>query len=154
LSVIGEARRIELQDDRWQRTRRQPPQVGHRQVRNHRDVGVGIRARLKIDFDDADTRQRSGFHVIDAAAQREEPFEPAGNLGFDFLRRHAVIEGGDDDLRDVDRRKQVDRHADHAGNPDHRDEQAADDDQVRVADGESRHSGSFSDTPARTRLAP
>ena len=134
-----QARRVELLHDRRQRARRQPPQVRHREIRDLVDVGVGVGAGLEEHLDDADARQRPRLHVIDAGAEREEPLEAAGDVGLDLLRRHAVVERRDDDLRDVDVGEQVDRHAHDAGQPDDRDDQRHDDDEVGVADGEAGH---------------
>ena len=70
-----QARRVELLHDRRQRARRQAPQVGHREVGDLVDVGVGVGARLEEHLDDAHAGQRPRLHVIDAAAEREEPLE-------------------------------------------------------------------------------
>ena len=134
-----QARGVELLDDRRQRAGRQAAQVGHREVRDLGDVRVGARARLEVDLDDADAGQRPRLHVIDAGPEREEPLEAAGDVGLDLLGRHAVVERGDDDLRDVDVGKQVDGHAHDAREPDDGDDQPDDDDEVRVANGESGH---------------
>ena len=93
-----QARGVELLHDRRQRARRQAPQIGHRQVRDLVDVGVGAGARLEEHLDDADAGQRPRLHVIDAGAEREEPFEAAGDVGLDLLGRHAVVERRHDDL--------------------------------------------------------
>jgi hypothetical protein len=45
---------------------RQPPQVRQRQIGNLGDVGIGVGARLKIDFDQADAGHRARLHVIHA----------------------------------------------------------------------------------------
>ncbi len=100
-----QARRVELLHDRRQRARRQPAQIGHREIRDLVDVRVGVGARLEEHLDDAHARQRPRLHVIDARAEREEPLEPAGDVGLDLLGRHAVVERRDDDLRNVDRRE-------------------------------------------------
>ena len=83
--------------------------------------------------------QRTRFHVVDARAEREEALETTGDVGLDLLGRHAAVEGGDHDLRNVDVGKEVHRHAHHAGDADHRHDQTDDDDEVRVADGKARH---------------
>ncbi len=51
------------------------------------------------------------------------------------------VEGGDDDHRDVDRRKEVHRHPHEARHPHHAHDEAEDDDQVGVPDRESGHGG-------------
>src|SRR5262249_1899515 len=107
------------------------------------DGGIGVRARLEIDFDDADSGQRARLDVLDAAAKGEEALEAAGDVGLDLLRRHAVIEGRDDDHRDVHRGEHGDRHADERGGADNGDDQTDDHDKVRIADGEARHYCSF-----------
>ena len=69
------------------------------------DRGVGIGARLEIDFDQAHPRQAARFDMVDAAAEGEEALETAGDVVFDLLGRHARIEGRDDHHGDLDRRE-------------------------------------------------
>ena len=58
--------------------------------------------------------------MIDAAAERKESLERIGDVGFDLLRRHAVVKRRDDHDRNVDLRKKIDRHARDRGHADHR----------------------------------
>ena len=76
--------------------------------------------------------------MLDAASQREEALESAGDVGFDLLGRHARVEGGNHDDRDVYRWKHVHRHAVQAVYPEYQDEQADHDDEIGVFDCEAR----------------
>jgi hypothetical protein len=77
--------------------------------------------------------------VIDAAAEREEALEAAGDVVLDLLRRHAVEERRDDHDRDVDLREEIHRHAHEAGRAEHEHEQAGDDDEIGITDREAGH---------------
>src|SRR5215469_4482310 len=48
------ARSVEFENHRRERTRRQAAEVGHGQIGNRAQVGVGVGAGLKVDFDEAD----------------------------------------------------------------------------------------------------
>ena len=130
---------VELQHHRRQRAGRQALQVGQRQIGELGDVGVGVGARLEIDLDDADAEQRARLHVIDAAGQREEALQRIGDIGLDIFRRHAGVERRDHHLGQIDGREQIHRHARQAGDADHGQRQADDDDEVRIANGEAWH---------------
>ena len=65
-------------------------------------AAFGIRARLKVDLDQADAGQRARLNVVDTAAEGEEPFVAVGDVRFNLLRRHARVKGCNDDDRDVD----------------------------------------------------
>ncbi len=110
-----QARSVHLQHHGGQRALRQAPQVGHGQIGNLRHIGIGVGARLEIDLDQAHAGQRARFHVVDAAGQREEALERVGDVRFDLLRRHAAVERGHQHHGNVDRRKHVHRHLNHAG---------------------------------------
>src|SRR5262249_10224920 len=99
----------------------------------------GARARLEEDLDDAHAGQRPGLHMVDAGAEREEPLEPPRDVVLDLLGRHAVVEGCHHDLRDVDRRKEIDRHARAARHAHDGDDRTDNEDEMRIADGESSH---------------
>jgi hypothetical protein len=71
--------------------------------------------------------------VIDAGGEGEEAFERIGNIKLDILGRHAGIKRRHHRLGQIDRRKQIDRHARHAGDTDHQQREADDDDEVRIA---------------------
>ena len=71
--------------------------------------------------------------------QREEAFEPAGDIGLDLLRRHAGIERRHHDHRNVDRREHVHRHPDQTRHAHHRNEQADNHDEIWIAYGKARH---------------
>ena len=94
---------------------------------------------LKIDLDQAHPREGPRFDMVDPAAQGEESLEWTGDVVLDIPRRHPRIEGRDDDDRDLDRRKQIDRHFHHARHPDDGDDEAEHQDQVRIAEGKARH---------------
>src|SRR5262249_6643141 len=134
-----QARRVELQHHWGQCPRRQPPQVGHRQVRDHGHRGVGVRAGLEVDLEQADAGQGTRLDVLDAAAEGEEALEAARDVDLDLLWWHARVEGGDDDDGDADGWEHVDGHASQAGGADDRDDQADDDDEVRIPDSKPRH---------------
>ena len=138
-----EAGSIELQHDRRQRARGKAAQLRHREIGDgsHRRVRIG--ARLEVDLDDADAGKGARFDVLDAAAEREEAFEAAGDVGLDLLRRHAGIERGHDHHRDVHRREHVDGHAGETRHAHDRDEQADDDDEIWIADGKAGHDIEF-----------
>src|ERR1700683_5623692 len=59
-------RSVELQHNRRQGSRRKSPQIRHGEIRDIADSGV--RARLKVDLDQAHTRQRSRLDVVDSAS--------------------------------------------------------------------------------------
>ena len=107
----GQARGVELQHHRRQGAGRQAPQLRQGQVGNRGDRRVRVRPGLKIHSNHARARERPRLNVLDSARQRELPFEAAGNVGFDLLRRHAVIERRDHHHGDVDVREHVHRHA-------------------------------------------
>ena len=132
-----QAGRVKLQNHGRQRSRRQPPQLRHRQVGDGGDGGIGIGPGLEIHLDDADARQRARLDMLNAAAQREEALEAAGDVGFDLFRRHSGIERGHHHHGDVHRRKHIHGHASQAADADHRDHQADHDDQIRGSDGKT-----------------
>ncbi len=130
---------VHLHHDRRQRAFRQAAQIGHRQIGNLRDVGIGVRARLKINFDQADAGHRTRFHVVDAAAQGKKSLERVGNVRFDLLRRHAVVKRGDQHDGNIDRRKHVHRHLHEAGDAEHADKKTNHDDEIWMSYRKSRH---------------
>ena len=113
-----QTRRIELEHHGRQSSRRQPPQIRHREIRNHTKIRIRVRSRLEVDLDQAHARQRSRLDVIDPAPQRKKSFEWIRDAGLDLLRRHSRIEGRYDDYWNVDRREQVHRHS-HQGHRAH-----------------------------------
>src|SRR5262249_17740698 len=104
---------------------------------------VAIGPRLKIDLDYAYPRQRTRFDVLDSAAQREEPLEPAGDIRLDLFRRHAVIESRHHDDWNLHCREHVDGHACQTGGAYYCDHQADYDNKVRIANREAGHRYSF-----------
>ena len=75
--------------------------------------------------------------MIDVAAQREEALKRIGDVAFDLLRRHAAVERGHDDDRNLDFGKQVHRHAIHGSDADHNNGEAEHQDEERVLDRKS-----------------
>ncbi len=141
------ARSVELQNNRWQRSRRKLAKVGHREIGNGSDCGVRIAAGLKKHLDDAYSGQGARLDVLDVASQREETLEPAGDVRLDLLRRHAGIKRCDHHDGDVHGREHVHRHSRETGYADHGNHQAEHDDDVRIFDCESGHDG-YSDLNA------
>ena len=89
----------------------QAAQVGHGEVGDVADRDVGIGAGLEVDLDQADAGKRARFAVVDIGGQGEEALEGVGDVGLDLLRRHAVVERGDDHNGHVDLREKIDGHA-------------------------------------------
>ena len=78
--------------------------------------------------------------MIDAAGESELPFQVVRDVGFDLLRRHAGIEGGDRDHRQIDGWKHVYGHIRSAdGAKDHH-HQTEHNDEVWIANGKAGHS--------------
>src|ERR1035437_6893535 len=77
--------------------------------------------------------------MVDAAAESEESFKAAGNVGLDLLWRHSGIKRGHDDHRNVDSWKEIDGYANECRCPYDDDDEAQDDDERRIFDRESRH---------------
>ena len=134
-----QAGRVEFQDYRRQRSRRQPLQVGQRQVGDLSYIGVRAGAGLKGDLDDADAEQGSGFEVVHSAGQSEKALQRIGDIGFDILRRHAREERGDHYLWNVDGREQIHRHPRYAQPSEQKQRKTNDHDEVRIANRKSRH---------------
>ena len=65
-----------------------------------------------------------GLHVVDAAGKGELALEMVGDVGFNLLRRHAGVEGGDGDHRQVDGREHVDGHIRDTDGAEDRDEES------------------------------
>jgi hypothetical protein len=97
----------------------EPPQIGHGKVRNLGHIGISIGAGLKIDLDEAYAGQRTRFHVIHSTGEGEETLEGIGDVRFDLLRRHPVIESGHQHDGNINGGKHIHRHLNHAGNPEH-----------------------------------
>ena len=71
-----QAGRVELENHRRQRARRQAAHFGSRKSADHGDRGIGIRARMEVNLDDADAGQRSGLDVLNAASERQKALQP------------------------------------------------------------------------------
>ncbi len=130
---------IEFQHHGRQRSLRQASQVGHGQVGNFTGGGIGVGTRLEVHLDQAHPGQGARFDVVDIAAQGEEAFKGIGDVGLDLLRRHAAIERGHHDHRNVDRRKKIDWHAIHRDHADHDDREAQHKNEERILDCKTRH---------------
>src|SRR5664280_775577 len=77
--------------------------------------------------------------MVDAAAQREEALERIGNVRLNLFRRHSVVERRHHNDRDVDLRKEIDRHTRHGGHANHGNHKADHEDEEGVAECEARH---------------
>jgi hypothetical protein len=77
--------------------------------------------------------------MVYTAAQCKESFKYSRDLSFDCLRRHAAVERGNDYFWNVDWRKQVHRHLHGAGDSNDQDNQAKDNNEVGISNGEARH---------------
>ena len=136
-----QARGVELQHDGRQRAGRQAAQIGRCEIGDDADGVIGVRAGLEIDFDEADAGKRARFDVVDAAREREESLESAGDVVFDLFGRHARKERRHHDHRNVDRWEQVHRHSQQTRHSHHTGYEADDDDEKRIAKGETGHDG-------------
>src|SRR5260370_6707133 len=85
----GKTGGVKLQNHRRKRPGWKTPEIGHGEIRDSADRGVGVQAWLKIDFDETYAGKGARFDVVDAARKREKPFEAAGDVGFNLLRRHS-----------------------------------------------------------------
>ncbi len=128
----GQAGSVKLQNHRWQSAGRELSQVRHGQIRNFAQIRIRIRPWLKIDLDQADARQGARLDVINIAAQREETFEAARNVSFNLFGRHPRVKSGNYNHRNVDRWKQVHRHASQHSGAHDGDDQTTDNDEVWI----------------------
>ena len=48
--------------------------------------------------------------MIDSAAEREEPLERVGDVGFNLLGRHSIVKSGYQDHGNVDGREHIHGH--------------------------------------------
>ena len=90
--------------------------------------GSEIRPWMEVHLDDADARQRSRFHVFDAAAESEKSLEASRNVGLDFKRRHTRIKRRHHDCGNLQIGKHIYRHPGECGDSQYRDYQRSDDD--------------------------
>ena len=74
--------------------------------------------------------------MIDAGGQREKAFEAIGDIGLDVLRWHSGVERGDVHYGDLNGRKEIHRHSHQAGSADDQQDQANDEDEVRMTNRE------------------
>jgi len=77
--------------------------------------------------------------MVDAAAQREEPFVAVCDVRFNLLGRHSRVERGDNNDRNIDLRKQIDRHARNCRDSDHNHKQAHHQNEEGIFDREGGH---------------
>ena len=118
---------------------RQAAQIGHGQVGDVAQRRIRIGARLEVDLDQADAGQRARFAVVDIRAQGKESLKGVGDVGFDLLRRHAVVESRHHHHRHIDLGKQIDRHAGNVDHADQHDHQAQHDDEEGICERKLRH---------------
>src|ERR1051326_6265770 len=77
--------------------------------------------------------------MVNPAGQREPTFERIGDVGLNLLRWHSGIKGCDDDHRNVDGWKQIDRHAHQRHCANDRHHQADHDNEKWIPNRESTH---------------
>ena len=77
--------------------------------------------------------------MLNPAGQREEALQVIGDVAFDLLRRHAGVERGHSDYRDVHGREQIHGHAQNRHATQDRDNHADHNNQVRRLDREAGH---------------
>ena len=77
--------------------------------------------------------------MIDIGGQREEPLEGVGDVGFNLLRRHAVVERGHHDDGHVDAGEQIHRHAGNVDRANQRHNQAQHEDEEWKSESKLRH---------------
>src|SRR5215470_3723946 len=77
--------------------------------------------------------------MVHAARQRKKSLERICDACFDLLRRHPGIKRCHHHHGNVDRGKQVHRHADYRHHSHNGDHQATDNDEIRIADRKSSH---------------
>ena len=122
-----------------QRARRQAAQIGHGEVGNVAQRRIGIGAGFEVDLDQAHAGERARLAVIHIGGQRKEALEGVGDVGFDLLRRHAVIERSHHHHRHIDVGKQVHRHAHHGHRSNQRHHQAQHEDEKGKTQGKLWH---------------
>ena len=122
-----------------QRAGGQTAQVGHRKVGDVAQRRIGIGAWLEVDLDEAHAGERARFAVVHVGGQREEALEGVGDIGFDLLRRHTVIERSHDDHRHIDRWEKVHWHVRHGHCSDEHHYQAEHEDEKGITQGEAWH---------------
>ena len=115
---------VELEHDWRQRTRRQAPQLRHRQIRDAADGCVGVGTRLKIDLDETDSSQRPRFDMVDTTPQREKSLERVGNVSLNLLRGHPGIECRHHNHGNIDVGEEIHRHTRDGRYADNHDDQA------------------------------
>ena len=84
---------------------RQTPQIGHREVSDIAESGVGVAARLEVDLDQAHARQRAGLDVVDVAAEGKKTLERISDVSLDLLRRHPRVKSRNHNHRNLDLRE-------------------------------------------------
>ena len=72
--------------------------------------------------------------MVDVGAKGEEALKGVGDVGFDLLRRHAVVESGHHHDRHIDLGKQIHRHLNDVHRADERNHQAKHDDEKGISE--------------------
>src|SRR4051812_46976056 len=103
---------IEFQNHWWKRARRKATQVCRGEVCNDADCVVSIHPGLKVDFNQADTWQRTRLDMVDATCQSKKPLKSSGNIILNLFRGHPGEKRGYNYNGYVNRRKKIDRHPD------------------------------------------
>src|ERR1051326_5895154 len=77
--------------------------------------------------------------MINVAAQCEEAFKSAGDVGLNLFRRHSRVESRHNHDGNVDRREQIDRHPGQNCGANDCDHKAAHNNEVRIFNRKARH---------------
>jgi hypothetical protein len=72
--------------------------------------------------------------MINSAAQGEKAFKRVGDVGLDLLGGHAVVESGHQHHGNIDRGKHIHWHLNYAGDSQHADEKAKNNDEIGMFD--------------------
>ena len=141
----------ETQHHGGQRSGREPAQVGHGEIGHVAERGVGIGTGLEIELDEADAGEGPRLAVVHVGGEGEEALEGIGDIRFDLLGRHAVVEGGDDDHGHVDVGEEVDGHAEQVHDAHDRDDEAQHENEIGIL---QRKLGHFTAGPRWRSLLP
>src|ERR1700733_1138580 len=137
--AYGLARCGHAEHDGRQRPGGQAAQIGHGEVGDVAERGIRVGTRTEVDLDERDARERARLDVVDIGAEGEETLEGVGDVAFDLLRRHAGVERGNDDDRNINGREEIDRHGDDVDDADDEYHESDHDDEEGIAEGKFGH---------------